>query len=106
MPAWDPAALRADRTLSRRERRLMECANPGDKGRKSFEQIAAPQGRHVMYSNAIAKHNTALSGAKPFLYAKTAALCGAKPLSMTGTGESAKQILMMTLCSGNCLVDL
>ena len=50
-----------------------------------------------MYSNVIAKHNTALSGAMPFLYAKTAALCGAKPLPMTGTGENAKRILMMIL---------
>ena len=48
-----------------------------------------------MYSNLIAKHNTALSGAMPFLYAKTVALHGAKPLPMAGTGVNAKQILMM-----------
>ena len=37
-----------------------------------------------MYSKSIAKHSTALSGALPFLYAKTVALHGAKLLLWQG----------------------
>ena len=53
-----------------------------------------------MYSKSIAKHSTALSGALPFLYAKTVALHGAKLLLWQGRRKNVKRIHMMILKKG------
>ena len=65
--------------------------NLGMKGPEPFQQGAAPQGRHSMYSNHVAKHNTAFSGAEPFLYARTVALHGAKPPLWRGQAQERQE---------------